>query len=27
MDMENVKTCYKTIEKICLEKLGEDIDE
>jgi len=27
IDMENVKTCYKTIEKICLEKLGEDINE
>ena len=26
-DMENVKTCYKTIEKICLEKLGENINE
>ena len=25
-DMKNVKTCYKKIEKICLEKLGEDID-
>ena len=23
-DMENVITCYKTIEKICLKKLGED---
>ena len=26
-DMENVITCYKTIEKICLEKLGEDVNE
>ena len=27
IDMKNVKTCYKTIEKICLEKLGENINE
>ncbi|RLF35553.1 MAG: hypothetical protein DRM99_04430, partial [Thermoplasmata archaeon] len=26
IDMKNVKTCYKTIEKICLEKLGENIN-
>ena len=26
-DMENVKTCFKTIEKICLEKLGENVNE
>lgn len=23
-DMENVKSCYKAVEKICLKKLGED---
>jgi len=27
IDMQNVKTCYKTIEKICLGNLGEKIDE
>jgi len=26
IDMKNVKICYKTIEKICLEKLGEDVN-
>lgn len=26
-DMENVEICFKTIEKICLEKLGEKADE
>ena len=26
-DMKNVETCYKTIEQICLEKLGEDVNE
>ena len=26
-DMEDVKNCYKTIEKICLEKLGENVNE
>jgi len=26
-DMKNVKTCYKTIEKICIDKLGEDENE
>ena len=25
-DMKNVKICYKTIEKICLKKLGEDVN-
>jgi len=25
-DMKNVKICYKTIEKTCLEKLGEDVN-